>query len=184
MKSCQRNIATALVVALLGTFQAQAIQNTSYLHLMDGEAKLDNQAYSREAWVITKGYNYDITPMVGFDLGYVDTGSSNSKLLYSNALDSSYKGLFGGARLTQSIMDIGWIYAKGGLSYTQIEQNRNLPTDGSILQQGNFNPYFSVGATVPTFTEHDVNINLELSYQDLDFNYSNTMFTVGAQYQF
>jgi hypothetical protein len=175
---------TAISLSLLGVGHVQAVETTHNLYLHNGITKLDDQRYPQEAWVITKGYNYDITPLIGFDLGYVDTSSANSKLLYSNALDSSYKGLFGGARLTRPIMDIGLIYAKGGLSYTQVEQNRNIPTDNSILLNGNFNPYFSVGATLPTSIDHDFNINLELSYQDLELNYGNTMFTVGAQYHF
>jgi hypothetical protein len=178
----------ALSLILVTPKFAQAEDNENQFYVNSGVSWLNNDIKTKQAWMSSIGYSYVFNPIVGLDVGYLDISSDETYTSRYNTLmpNITYKGLFGGAKIQQPLFDVAIFYAKGGVSFTSYNDNLELngQTDTNSLDNYLISPYFSIGANIPSIFEPKLNLNLELSSQDLELDNANTIFMLGAQYRF
>ncbi len=177
---------TALSVMTVIPKSAAAESDQHRFYLNSGISWINNEAKSEQAWMSSFGYNYLFNPTIGVDIGYLDVSSDETYTSrYSTLLPNvTYKGLFGGAKIQQPLFDVAMLYAKGGISLTSYQENLALNRSDDSLNSYLMSPYFSIGANIPSLFEPKLDLNLELSYQDLQLDYSNTILMLGAQFRF
>jgi len=177
---------TALSITMVIPKPAVAESDQHRFYVNTGISWINSDTKSEQATMSSIEYNYSFNPTLGADIGYLDVNSDetyNSR--YSTLMPNvTYKALFGGAKVQQSIFDVAVLYAKGGISLTSYQENLSLKHSDDSMNSYLMSPYFSIGANIPSLFEPKLDLNLELSYQDLQLNYSNTILMLGAQYRF
>lgn len=185
-----KKFSTTLVAALTVSIGAPkafaADMEEHHFYVNKGISWLNNDVSSEQAWMSSIGYNYLFNSSIGVDIGYLDVSSDDTYTSrYSTLMPTSvYKGVFGGAKFLQPISNLALLYAKGGISLASYQSDLALRSRDGSLSNYLMSPYFSIGANLPSLFEPNLDLNLELSYQDLDLDYSNTILMLGAQYRF
>ncbi|WP_295891391.1 outer membrane beta-barrel protein [uncultured Vibrio sp.] len=150
-----------------------------------GYSTLKGQLGNENAWVTNVGYSYFLSPYVGLDVGHTNIVSESPQ--YSNEnldrIDLSYQGFFGGAHIQHPVKSIGFVYAKGGVSYTTLEEVNLTSNPNSPTEYSGTHPYFGVGIKINTFMQPNLDVNIEYIHQELEGDYSNSSFLVGASFK-
>lgn len=177
-----------LLFIMMTDVSAQAEDGSHHFYMSSGLSWLNHDVKTEQGWMSSIGYSYAFSPLVALDVGYLDVSSDETfTSRYSTLVPSiTYKGLFGGAKVQRSIPNIAMLYAKGGISLTSYQASLSLSDSDDSLDSYLMSPYFSIGANLPAFFEPRLDLNFELSYQDteFEFDYSNTLLMIGAQYRF
>lgn len=163
-----------------------AEDDSHQFYMSSGLSWLNGDANADQGRMSSIGYNYALTPTFALDVGYLDVSSDEIYTSRFSAMMPSvtYKGLFGGAKIQQPVANLALLYAKGGVSLTSYQTDLDVNNSDDSLNNYFMSPYFSIGANIPSFFEPSLDLNLELSYQDLNLDYSNTVLMLGAQYRF
>ncbi|MGY3571325.1 porin family protein [Vibrio paucivorans] len=175
------------IIALLLIKPAVSLAASSphQIYIDTGYAELKGPLGKDDTWVTNVGYSYFFTPFIGFDVGYTDTVISTAE--YVNSLDETieagYKGFYGGARIEHPIRNIGMLYAKGGLSHTTLEEVNVTSAPNTTIDTSGTNPYFGIGATIPSRMQPNLEFSIEYNYQDLEGDYKNSAILFGAHYR-
>lgn len=142
---------------------------------------------SEDTWVTNIGYNYQILPKFNIDFGYLDIRIENALANPNDTMSiDTYHGMFGAAKYVHDVANVGQLYASGGFNYittkpTDLSYSKTSP---GASNDSEISPYLSVGASIPSNLDQNLNLNVELSYQNLQLDTPSTMLTVGAQYRF
>ncbi|MGX9416378.1 outer membrane beta-barrel protein [Vibrio sp. RC27] len=181
--SLTRHILFALIFT--PTLSAYAEEEPHRFYMGSGLSWLNMDSKGRQGRMSSINYNYIFNPSIALDIGYLDVSSDETYTSrYSTLMPNvTYKGLFGGAKVQQTF-STAIVYAKGGVSLTSYQTDLHLNNSDNSLNNYLMSPYFSLGANIPAFFEPSLDLNLELSYQDFEFDYSNTILMLGAQYRF
>lgn len=176
--------ALSITVVLPKSVHAESGESRFYVN--SGISWLNSDLKTEQAWMSSIGYNYLFSPTIGLDIGYLDVSSDETYTSrYSTLMPNvTYKGVFGGAKVQQPIANFATIYAKGGISLTSYQENLSQKKSDESLNSYEMSPYFSIGANIPSLFEPSLDLNVELSYQDLQLDYNNTVLMLGAQYRF
>lgn len=150
-----------------------------------GYSTLDNGHSSDQVFTTTVGYSYYFSTFLGADLGYTGTLSSKAKLNDGNGndIETQYDSFYGGVRVEAPIMQFATVYARGGVSYTQLEETNVSASPSTTSTHSGVNPYLSAGARVQSAFNPNLEFNAEVTYQDLDKGYSSTAFSLGARFR-
>ncbi|MDC0610553.1 porin family protein [Vibrio sp.] len=128
------------------------------------------------------GYNWKVLPNLGFDIGYIET------INHSGTAENpeNYHGMFGAALIQQRLKHYATVYAKGGLNWIQEKNGSNAPVSFSMIdsEQSTITPFLSIGANIPSPIQRNLELNVELSYQNLQLDEPDTIFLMGAKYRF
>ncbi|PMJ93135.1 outer membrane beta-barrel protein [Vibrio sp. 10N.261.55.A7] len=150
-----------------------------------GYSTITGELGSENAWVTNIGYSYFLSPYVGLDMGHTNIVSESPQ--YSNEnldrIDLSYQGFFGGAHIQHPIKNLGFVYAKSGVSYTTLEETNLTSNPNSPIQSSGTHPYYGVGMKINTFMQPNLDVNIEYIHQELEGDYSNSSFLVGASFK-
>jgi hypothetical protein len=190
----KRTILIILGLLLAITASGLVFAKTSEPHFYRniGMSKTDEASDREPVWVTQSGYHYTLNPTLKLDIGYAETASYHDFSLFDEplALDilaQDYYELFGAAKLQHNVFDLAWIYAKGGLSLTEYRQDSLTSAifSDQIGPSRQLMSYFSVGAKIPALKQPDLDLNMEIIYQDLELDtVSEPTFLFGAQYRF
>ncbi|MGF1696521.1 porin family protein [Vibrio lamellibrachiae] len=171
--------------ALLFSHSVTANEKTHQLFADTGYANIKGELGSENAWVTNIGYSYFLSPFVGLDVGYTNIVSDTPQ--YSNehldVIDLSYQGYFVGTHIQHPIQSVGFVYAKGGMSYTTLEETNLTSNPNTPIETSGTHPYYGVGIKINTFFQPHLDINIEYIHQELEDDYSNSAFLVGASFK-
>ncbi|CAM3639162.1 hypothetical protein VA7868_03752 [Vibrio aerogenes CECT 7868] len=181
---------TIMLLLLAIPFQVLAADQ-HHFYRSSGIAKIGSTSSTyEETWVTQVGFNYALSPAINLDIGYSESPSFQDFSLFSqpqllNQPKLTYKGIFGGAKLQHKVFDNTSIYAKGGVAITRFDESFTNTTSAQDSDAREISPYFSVGASIPATNLMNLDLNVEISYQDPELKADiNPIFLLGAQYRF
>ncbi len=171
-----------LVFIIANINVAFAADEESYFYKTSSLSSIPADIQNNNLWLQNTGVNWKILPNLNVNFGYVDTQFSDTPNEESSS--TYYQGLFGAALVQRSFDKLGTVYAKGGVNWIQESTENTILLTSSTDALYNINPYLSVGANIPTPLKRNLELNVELSYQNLQLEEPNTIFTMGAKYRF
>ncbi|WP_047042297.1 outer membrane beta-barrel protein [Vibrio mexicanus] len=150
-----------------------------------GYANVQYRDTSDGAWVTQVGYSYAVTNYFDLDISYSESDGGRPSNVDSADLnrDAYYQGVFGGVRIQHPIKDIGFLYAKGGLTHSTFEESVQSTGFNEVQYSSGTHPYIGIGAKMQSRSEKDLEFSVEFSYLELDSDYSNSAILFGARYK-
>ncbi|WP_073579537.1 outer membrane protein [Vibrio quintilis] len=181
---------TIMLLLLALPFQVLAADQ-HHFYRSSGIAKIGNQSSTfDETWVTQIGFNYALSSAIKLDIGYSESPSFQDFSLFSqpqllNQPKLTYKGIFGGAKVQHTLFDNTSIYAKGGVAINKFDESLSNASSAPEADSSEISPYFSIGASIPATNLINLDLNVEISYQDPELKSNvNPIFLLGAQYRF
>jgi len=130
------------------------------------------------------GYNWQMFQNVGFDMGYIDN-KNKSNFMPSSPKTPHYQSIIGAALIQRSFLQFGTIYAKGGWNWTKEKHGeKSISFKKPYPQFSDIAPFLSIGANILTPMQKNLELNVELSYQNSQLNDPDAVFLIGAKYRF
>lgn len=171
-----------LVFIIANINVAFSADGESYFYKSSSLSSDPTDIQNNNLWLQNTGVNWKISPNLGVNFGYVDNALTADSSL--NETSTYYQGLFGAALVQRSFEKLGTVYAKGGVNWLRETTENTISLTSSANTVNNINPYLSVGANIPTPIQRNLELNVELSYQHLQLEEPDTIFTMGAKYRF
>ncbi|MCE0495259.1 hypothetical protein [Vibrio salinus] len=175
-----------LIFFVMNNNVAFGANGESYFYKSASLSSVPAQPYLKNSdlWFQTVGFNWHALPNLHFNVGYLDS-IHPAPHLQDQTSQSNYQGLFGAALIQRSFDKFGTVYAKGGLNWLKENNNYGIVFKDSVTSPfSELSPYLSIGASVPAPMQRNLELNVELSYQNLQLDEPDTIFTMGAKYRF
>ncbi|MCK6263758.1 porin family protein [Vibrio sp. ZSDE26] len=189
----ERTIKAAYLTVVIGlilqasTFSPPALanQNSHRLFAETGYSSISGELGSKNAWLTNVGYSYYLSPFIGLDVGYTNIVSDTPQYSneYLDTIGLSYQGYFGGVQIQHPVKELGTLYAKGGISYTTLEETNLTINPNTVVESSSIQPYYGVGVKFNSIFRPDLDVNVEFIHHDLEGDYSNSSFLVGASFK-
>jgi len=175
-----------LWLALAYAFPTLAAESPHQLYADTSYNRIDYWNDTEGAWTTTLGYSYFLSPFVGVDFGYSNTYSDSATFPDDNSESTKlkYRSFFAGARIEHPVSNYVSLFARGGIRQTTSLSDNGVSLDSAFSSEDSgINPYLGIGARMQPIPSQNLELSVELKYQDLQNEFSATSFMLGARFR-